>query len=244
MGWLRPDCKTQVAVRYEDNKPVEIVNVIISTQHDEKISHKEIAEFCREEVIKEVLPKALLTGNTEYFINPTGRFVIGGPQGDAGLTGRKIIVDSYGGWSRHGGGCFSGKDPSKVDRSAAYMCRWVAKNIVAAGLASQVELQVAYAIGRSDPTSIHLSTFGGGNYSDEVIKAAVESVFSFKPADIIRELDLKRPIYRETTHYGHFTKEQLPWEQVNRVEALQEAVRAGSFGSVECSEDRVLAGVS
>lgn len=236
--WLRPDCKTQVAVRYENNKPVEITSVILSTQHTADISHEKIAEFCKENIIKKVLPKELLTNNTKYLINPTGRFVVGGPEGDAGLTGRKIIVDTYGGWSRHGGGCFSGKDPSKVDRSAAYMCRWVAKNIVAAGLASQVELQVAYAIGFPNPTSIHLSTFGSGNYPDSMIKEAVESVFSFKPADIINELDLLRPIYRETTHYGHFTKKNLPWEQLNRVAELQRAI--GSSKSLERVSNREL----
>lgn len=239
-SWLRPDCKTQVAVRYEENKPVEITSVIISTQHTEDISHEEITQFCKENIIQKVLPGHLLTKKTQYFINPTGRFVIGGPEGDAGLTGRKIIVDTYGGWSRHGGGCFSGKDPSKVDRSAAYMCRWVAKNIVAAGLAEQVELQIAYAIGFPNPTSIHLSTFGSGLYSDSDIKEAVESVFSFKPADIISVLHLDRPIYRETTHYGHFTKEHLPWEQINRVVELQKAI--GFSQNSECLEGNILVG--
>lgn len=227
--WLGPDCKTQVAIRYEDNEPVEIMNVVLSTQHYEEVLHEDIVRFCKEMVINKVLPERLLSDRTEYFINPTGRFVIGGPESDAGLTGRKIIVDTYGGWSRHGGGAFSGKDPSKVDRSAAYMCRWVAKNIVAAGLASQVELQVGYAIGYANPTSIHLNTFGSGQYADSLIKQAVETVFSFKPADIIKELDLLRPIYRETTHYGHFTKEHLPWEQTNKVADLQKVIESKSL---------------
>lgn len=225
VDWLRPDCKSQVAIAYEGGKPVAIVNVVLSTQHTEAIEHKKIRDFCINKVIKKVIPKELFTKDTEYFINPTGKFVIGGPEADAGLTGRKIIVDTYGGWSRHGGGCFSGKDPSKVDRSAAYMCRWVAKNIVAAQLASQVEIQVAYAIGYPNPTSIHLSTFGKGNYPDSEILKAAKKVFSFKPADIIKVLDLARPIYRETTHYGHFTKMDLPWEQTDKVTELQKAIQ-------------------
>ena len=224
LNWLRPDCKAQVAVRYTNNKPVEIVNVVMSTQHIEGINHEHIVEFCKEDVIKKVLPVSLLTEKTKYFINSTGRFVIGGPEGDAGLTGRKIIVDSYGGWSRHGGGCFSGKDPSKVDRSAAYMCRWIAKNIVAAGLASQVELQVGYAIGYPYPTNIYLSSFGSGFYDDDKIKKVVESVFSFKPEDIITTLGLLSPIYCQTTNYGHFTKATLPWEQTNRIIDLQQTI--------------------
>ncbi|OAI50322.1 S-adenosylmethionine synthetase, partial [Opitutia bacterium SCGC AG-212-L18] len=179
--WIRPDCKTQVALRYENRKPAEIVNIVLSTQHAPDMKHADIVEFCREDIIKKVLPSKLLTKNTQYFINPTGPFVIGGPAGDAGLTGRKIMVDSYGGWAHHGGGCFSGKDPSKVDRSAAYMCRWVAKNIVAAGLADEVEIQVSYAIGRPEPTSLNVSTFGTGIYPDSEIKKKVESLFSFKP---------------------------------------------------------------
>jgi len=222
--WLRPDCKSQVAVRYEKNRPVHIENVVISTQHTDTISHDDLREFCIEEVIRKVLPEELLSPQTQYLINPTGRFVIGGPQGDSGLTGRKIIVDTYGGWSRHGGGAFSGKDPSKVDRSAAYMCRWVAKNIVAAGLADQVELQVAYAIGYPHPTSIHLNTFGMNKVPEAKIVAAVKEVFDFRPAAIVRELKLKRPIYRKTTHYGHFTKGDLPWEQTNRTEQLLAAI--------------------
>lgn len=223
--WLRPDCKSQVAVRYKNDTPVEIVNVIISTQHTLDVTPEQIESFCINEVIKQVLPKELLTEKTKYIINPTGSFVIGGPECDAGLTGRKIIVDTYGGWSRHGGGAFSGKDATKVDRSAAYMCRWVAKNIVAAGLADQVELQVAYAIGCAEPTSIHLNTFGCSKYADEDIIDAVRSVFSFKPAEIIEALNLTWPIYRKTTHYGHFTKPELPWEQTNRTQELNLAIK-------------------
>ena len=223
--WLRPDCKSQVAVRYEKDRPVHIENVVISTQHAEHVSHAEIREFCIDQVIKKVLPEELISAKTQFLINPTGRFVIGGPQGDSGLTGRKIIVDTYGGWSRHGGGAFSGKDPSKVDRSAAYMCRWVAKNIVAAGLAGQVELQVAYAIGYPHPTSIHLNTFGSAKVAEAKIIAAVKEVFDFRPAKIVEQLKLLRPIYRKTTHYGHFTKGDLPWEQTNRAEALLAALK-------------------
>ena len=223
--WLRPDAKSQVWVRYEDGKPVEIVNVVISTQHTADVEHSAIESYLIDNVIKKELPKKLLTSKTEFLINPTGRFVVGGPQGDSGLTGRKIIVDTYGGWGRHGGGAFSGKDPSKVDRSAAYMCRWVAKNIVAAGLADQCELQVAYAIGHPDPVSVYVDTLGTGKVSDESIVAAVKKVFSFKPAAIVQQLDLLRPIYRQTTNYGHFGKDGLPWEMTNKVEALQKAAK-------------------
>lgn len=222
VAWMRPDVKSQVAVEYEEGAIKRIVNVVISTQHTEDVSHSDIRDFCVENVIKKQLPAELLE-DTQYLINPTGKFVIGGPQGDAGLTGRKIIVDTYGGWARHGGGAFSGKDPSKVDRSAAYMCRWVAKNVVAAGLADEVELQVAYAIGYPHPTSIHIDSFGSGKVADEKIVEAIKEVFSFKPADIVSQLDLLRPIYRESTHYGHFAKETLPWEQTNKVEALKSA---------------------
>lgn len=223
--WLRPDVKSQVAVEYVDGKPKRIANVVISTQHTEAIKHADIEKFCIEKVIKKCLPKKLLGKNTQFLINPTGKFVVGGPQGDAGLTGRKIIVDTYGGWSRHGGGAFSGKDPSKVDRSAAYMCRWVAKNIVAAGLASKCELQVAYAIGYPHPTSIHVDTFGTGVLADKAIAALLPKVFSFKPADIVKQLNLLRPIYRSTTHYGHFGKEALPWEQTNKAAALKKLAK-------------------
>ncbi len=222
--WLRPDCKSQVAVAYKDGRPIHIENVVISTQHTADVDHATIEKFCIEKVIKKMLPAELVSKKTQFLINPTGQFIIGGPHGDTGLTGRKIIVDSYGGMGRHGGGAFSGKDPSKVDRSAAYMCRWVAKNIVAAGLASRVELQVAYAIGHPEPTSVHVDTFGTGNYTDAEIADAVKKVFSFKPADIVKELDLLQPIYRKTTHYGHFTKADLPWEKLNKVAALKKAV--------------------
>lgn len=222
--WLRPDVKSQVAVEFVDGQIKEIKNVVISTQHAAGQSHSSIKEFCIEEVIRKVLPAELLTANTEFLINPTGNFVIGGPQGDAGLTGRKIIVDTYGGWARHGGGAFSGKDPSKVDRSAAYFTRWVAKNIVAAGLADKCELQVAYAIGHPYPTSIHVDTFGTGKVSDAKIVEAAKQVFSFKPADIVSQLDLLRPIYRESTHYGHFAKDSLPWESTAKADALKAAL--------------------
>ena len=223
--WLRPDCKSQVSIRYEGNKAVEITAVVISTQHTEDVRRKDIEKFMIEKVIKRCLPKKLLTKNTEFLINPTGRFVIGGPQGDAGLTGRKIIVDTYGGAGHHGGGAFSGKDPSKVDRSAAYMCRWVAKNIVAAGLADRAELQVAYAIGHPEPVSISVDTFGTSKFDEEAIEAVVALVFDFKPAGIVKQLKLKRPIYRSTTNYGHFGKDDLTWEQTNKVTALRRAIK-------------------
>ncbi|MCF7731125.1 MAG: methionine adenosyltransferase [Akkermansiaceae bacterium] len=224
--WLRPDAKSQVSVEYVDGKPTRIVNVVISTQHAADVSHATIEKFCIEQVIKKVLPKKMLTKDTEYLINPTGKFVIGGPQGDSGLTGRKIIVDTYGGSGRHGGGAFSGKDPSKVDRSAAYMGRWVAKNVVAAGLATQCEIQFAYAIGHPLPVSVHIDTFGTGTVSDEKILAAVLKVFSFKPADIVKALKLLRPIYSKSTNYGHFgkTDPDLTWEATNKVAALRKAV--------------------
>ena len=226
--WLRPDCKSQVAVRYEDGKMVSIENVVISTQHTEEVDHSEIVRFCVDEIIKKTLPPELLTENTEYFINPTGKFVVGGPQGDAGLTGRKIIVDTYGGWGRHGGGAFSGKDPSKVDRSAAYMCRWVAKNIIAAGLADIAEIQIAYAIGYPEPLSIAIDTFETGKVSEELIAEAVSHCFSFQPAAIVKQLDLLRPIYRQTTHYGHFGKEDLPWESTEKAKELKAFVASKS----------------
>jgi S-adenosylmethionine synthetase len=218
--WLRPDVKSQVAVDFNGNEITAIRNVVISTQHSADVSLDTIKEFCIEEVIRKVLPAELLKDDTEYLINPTGKFVVGGPQGDAGLTGRKIIVDTYGGWARHGGGAFSGKDPSKVDRSAAYFTRWVAKNIVAAGLAEACEIEVAYAIGHPYPTSIHVDTFGTGKEPDERISAAAQKVFSFKPADIVSQLDLLRPIYRESTHYGHFGKDDLPWESTAKANEL------------------------
>ncbi len=225
VAWLRPDAKSQVSIRYEDGVPVAVENVVISTQHTADVEHGTIEDFLIEAVIKKVIPAKLLTSKTQFLINPTGRFVVGGPQGDSGLTGRKIIVDSYGGWGRHGGGAFSGKDPSKVDRSAAYMCRWVAKNIVAAGLAEAVELQLAYAIGYPDPVSVYVDTQGTGKVDDVKIAKAVTKVFGFKPADIVKQLNLLRPIYRETTNYGHFGKANLPWEQTNKVAALKAALK-------------------
>lgn len=225
-AWLRPDCKSQVAVRYVDGEPVAIENVVISTQHTADVSHREIEKFCIEQVIRKVLPKDLMNRKTEFLINPTGRFVIGGPQGDCGLTGRKIIVDSYGGMGRHGGGAFSGKDPTKVDRSAAYMARWVAKHIVASGAAERCEIQAAYAIGHPEPTSLHLDTFGTGTLSDAQILAAVKKVFLFNPAEIIRQLDLRRPLYRASTHYGHFGKKGLPWETPTKLAAFVKALHS------------------
>jgi S-adenosylmethionine synthetase len=223
--WLRPDAKSQVSVRYVNDQPVAITNVVISTQHSADVAHSTIKEFCIEEIIKKTLPKHLLTRETKFLINPTGRFVVGGPQGDTGLTGRKIIVDSYGGMGRHGGGAFSGKDPSKVDRSAAYMGRYVAKNIVASGLASSAEIQFAYAIGYPDPVSVCINTFGTGVVSDEEIERAVCEVFSFKPAAIIKQLNLLRPIYLKTTNYGHFGKNdpEITWEKTDKVAALRKA---------------------
>ena len=228
--WLRPDAKSQCSVRYANGKPVEITSVVVSTQHTDDVSHKQIHDFITKKIVHKVLPKRLLTRKTQYLVNPTGRFVVGGPQGDAGLTGRKIIVDTYGGMGRHGGGAFSGKDPSKVDRSAAYMGRYVAKNVVAAGLASRCEVQFAYAIGYPDPVSVAVDTFGTGIASDEAIAQAVQSVFSFKPADIVKQLNLLRPIYGATTNYGHFGKVDDPkaitWEKTNKATALKKALRA------------------
>jgi S-adenosylmethionine synthetase len=227
--WLRPDAKSQVSVKYVDDQPVEITNVVISTQHAHDAKHKTIKEFCIEEIIKKVLPKKFLTKNTQFLINPTGRFVVGGPQGDTGLTGRKIIVDSYGGMGRHGGGAFSGKDPSKVDRSAAYMGRWVAKNIVAAGIASSAEIQFAYAIGYPEPVSVCVNTFGTAvdGITDTQIEKAVREVFSFKPANIVKQLNLLRPIYRKTTNYGHFGKNDpdITWEKADKVKELKRALK-------------------
>jgi S-adenosylmethionine synthetase len=227
VGWLRPDAKSQVSVIYEGDKVVGISNVVISTQHAEDVKNSEIRDFLISEVIRKELPAELLTNETEFLINPTGRFVVGGPQGDTGLTGRKIIVDTYGGMGRHGGGAFSGKDPSKVDRSAAYMGRYVAKNVVAAGLASRCEVQFAYAIGHPQPVSVHIDTFGTHKVAEEIIESAVKAVFSFKPADIVRQLDLLRPIYSKTTNYGHFGKAdpEITWERTDKAEALQAAAR-------------------
>ncbi len=224
--WLRPDAKSQVSVEYVDGKPTRIVNVVISTQHAADVEHAEIEKFCIEQIIKKVLPKDMLTKDTEYLINPTGKFVVGGPQGDSGLTGRKIIVDTYGGTGRHGGGAFSGKDPSKVDRSAAYMGRWVAKNVVAAGLATRCEIQFAYAIGHPLPVSVHVDTFGTGTKPDAAILKGILKVFSFKPADIVKQLNLLRPIYSKSTNYGHFGKDDkdLTWEATDKAAALKKAV--------------------
>src|SRR5271156_5367003 len=230
VAWLRPDAKSQVSVRYVEDQPVEITNVVISTQHAHDAKHKTIKEFCIEEIIRKVLPQRLLTKKTQFLINPTGRFVVGGPQGDTGLTGRKIIGDSYGGMGRHGGGAFSGKDPSKVDRSAAYMGRYVAKNIVAAGLADRVEIQFAYAIGHPEPVSVHIDTFGTGKVDDDKIADAVKQVFSFKPANIIKQLNLLRPIYSHTTNYGHFGRtdnlDALTWEKTDKAADLKKAAGA------------------
>ena len=228
VGWLRPDAKSQVSVVYENGKPVGISCVVVSTQHTRDVKHSEIRSFVIEEVIKKVLPKQMLSNDTQFLVNPTGNFVIGGPQGDTGLTGRKIIVDSYGGTGRHGGGAFSGKDPSKVDRSAAYMGRWVAKNVVAAGLAKKCELQFAYAIGHPSPLSVHVDTFGTHTVNEEAIERAVLATFSFKPADIIKQLNLLRPIYSKTTNYGHFGKIDDPditWESTDKAAELKKAAK-------------------
>ena len=226
VGWLRPDAKSQVSIRYENDRPIRVENVVISTQHAASAKHADIREFLIEHVIKKVIPAKMMDRETQFLINPTGRFVVGGPQGDTGLTGRKIIVDSYGGMGRHGGGAFSGKDPTKVDRSAAYMGRWVAKNIVAAGLAAKCEIQFAYAIGYPDPVSVSVDTFGTGTVADEAIIKAINKVFSFQPADIIEQLDLRRPIYSKTTNYGHFGKNDpdLTWEKTDKVAALKKAL--------------------
>ena len=226
LDYLRPDGKSQVTVEYNDGKPVRIDAVVISSQHSPRVSQEQLHEDILNEVIKKVIPAELLDENTKYYINPTGRFVVGGPQGDTGLTGRKIIVDTYGGYSRHGGGAFSGKDPSKVDRSAAYAARWVAKNVVAAGLAKKCEVELAYAIGVAKPVSIMVDTFGTGVVADEKIEAAVEKVFDLTPAAIIRDLDLRKPIYRQLAAYGHMGREDLgvKWENTDRVDALKAAL--------------------
>jgi S-adenosylmethionine synthetase len=225
LPWLRPDAKTQVSIEYEGYRPIRVDAVVISTQHAADVKHKEIRETLIERVIKKVIPAEWITPETRYLINPTGRFVIGGPEGDSGLTGRKIIVDTYGGMGRHGGGAFSGKDPSKVDRSAAYMGRYVAKNVVAAGLANRCEVQFAYAIGYPDPVSISVDTFGTATVDEVKIEQAVREVFSFKPAAIIQQLDLLRPIYGKTTNYGHFGREDdleaLSWERTDKAQALR-----------------------
>ena len=226
LDYLRPDGKSQVTVEYNDGKPIRIDAVVISSQHSPDVSQEQLHEDIRREVIEKVIPAELLDENTKYYINPTGRFVVGGPQGDSGLTGRKIIVDTYGGYARHGGGAFSGKDPSKVDRSAAYAARWVAKNVVAAGLATKCEVELAYAIGVAKPVSIMVDTFGTGTVADEKIEQAVEKVFDLTPAAIIRDLDLRKPIYRQLAAYGHMGREDLgvKWESTDRADALKAAV--------------------
>ncbi|MDO6559554.1 methionine adenosyltransferase [Paraglaciecola chathamensis] len=223
LDWLRPDAKSQVTFVYEDNVPVGIDAVVLSTQHCDSVSTEQLREAVMEEIIKPVLPAKWLTAQTKYFINPTGRFVIGGPMGDCGLTGRKIIVDTYGGMARHGGGAFSGKDPSKVDRSAAYAGRYVAKNIVAAGLAKRCEIQISYAIGVAEPTSINVETFGTAQVSDEALTALVREHFELRPYGLIKMLDLERPIYQATAAYGHFGREEFPWEKTDKAKALRAA---------------------
>ncbi|HOH21445.1 MAG TPA: methionine adenosyltransferase [Anaerolineaceae bacterium] len=225
LAWLRPDGKSQVTVEYHHGKPVKVDTVLISTQHAPEVSHAEISEMVYESVIRPTIPDELMDHGPKVYVNPTGRFVIGGPMGDAGLTGRKIIVDTYGGMGRHGGGAFSGKDPTKVDRSAAYACRWVAKNIVAAGLAERCEIQVAYAIGVAHPLSINVETFGTGTVADEKIEALVAEFFDLRPGAIIRDLKLRRPIYRQVAAYGHFGRDDLDltWENTDRADALRRA---------------------
>jgi S-adenosylmethionine synthetase len=224
--WLRPDAKSQVTVEYDGHKPIRLDTIVISHQHDPEISYETIKETVIEEIVKPVLnPTGLLDKNTKFFINPTGRFVIGGPFGDTGLTGRKIIVDTYGGMGRHGGGAFSGKDPSKVDRSAAYMARYVAKNIVAAGFAERCEIQVAYAIGVPFPVSVMVDTFGTGSVDEEAITRAVTEVFDLSPSGIIKTLDLCRPIYQKTASYGHFGRDIFPWEKTDKIDALKKALK-------------------
>ena len=229
LTYLRPDGKAQVTVEYDDDRALRVDAVVISTQHAPDVSREQIREDMIEKVIRPVMPAGLIDGNTKYFINPTGRFVIGGPQGDSGLTGRKIIVDTYGGYAHHGGGAFSGKDPSKVDRSAAYAMRHVAKNLVAAGLARRCEVGVAYAIGVAKPVSIFVDSYGTGAMSDDRLSEIVEKEFDLRPASIIRDLDLKRPIYAQTASYGHFGRDDLglPWEKLDKVEALKKYVKYG-----------------
>lgn len=227
LPWLRPDAKSQVTFRYVDGKPVGIDSVVLSTQHDPDIDQNELIENVIEQIIKPTLPEEWLSNETKYYVNPTGRFVIGGPLGDCGLTGRKIIVDTYGGMARHGGGCFSGKDPSKVDRSAAYACRYVAKNLVAAGIADRCEIQISYAIGVAEPISIHVETFGTGKISEEEIIHLIRENFDLRPYGIIKMLDMLKPIYRQTAAYGHFGREDLnvAWEKTDKAAALRKAAK-------------------
>lgn len=224
LPWLRPDGKCQLTLNYENGFPVSVDTVVFSTQHSPDIAHVDLVDAVREEIIKPVIPADWLTKDTRYFINPTGRFVIGGPLGDCGLTGRKIIVDTYGGMARHGGGCFSGKDPSKVDRSAAYAARYVAKNLVAAGIADKCEIQVSYAIGIAEPTSIHVETFGTGHIDNQAIIELIQTHFDLTPQGIIDHHDLLRPIYRQTATYGHYGRDNLPWERLDKVDVLRRAL--------------------
>ncbi|MCD6342723.1 MAG: methionine adenosyltransferase [Spirochaetaceae bacterium] len=221
LDFLRPDGKCQVTVRYSDGKPVHIDTVVLSHQHQDGISHSQVKEGLIETVIRPSLPEDLISKKTVFHVNPTGRFVIGGPKGDAGLTGRKIIVDTYGGYSRHGGGAFSGKDPSKVDRSAAYMARYIAKNLVAAGIADEAEVQLAYAIGVSEPVSLYVETFGTGKVENTAIEKALPEIFKLTPAGIIESLNLKRPIYKRTAAYGHFGRDAFPWENTDKIDAIR-----------------------
>lgn len=226
LDYLRPDGKTQVTIEYHDNKPARIENIVVSTQHSPDVELETIRRDIIEHVIEKIIPKEMIDEDTIYYVNPTGRFVVGGPMGDAGLTGRKIIVDTYGGYGRHGGGAFSGKDPTKVDRSGAYAARWVAKNLVAAGVAERLEIEIAYAIGVAKPVSITADTFGTGKISDETIVEVVKKVFDLRPAAIIRDLDLRRPIYKQTAAYGHFGRTDiiLPWEELNRIDEIKAAL--------------------
>jgi S-adenosylmethionine synthetase len=231
VDWLRPDSKSQVTVEYDGDKPIRIDTVVVSTQHAPHVSNEEIQSYIIEKIIKPELPNDLDISNIKYHINPTGRFVVGGPHGDAGLTGRKIIVDTYGGWGRHGGGAFSGKDPTKVDRSAAYMARYVAKNIVAAGLADRCELQLAYAIGVTEPVSVHIDTAGSGKIDDERLCSLIREHFPLTPRGIIEHLDLRRPIFRRTAAGGHFGRDEFPWEKTDKATALAEAASAATTAS-------------
>jgi len=225
LPWLRPDAKSQVTIEYEDKKPKRVEAIVLSTQHSPEVDYEDLKEGVMEEIIKKIIPAEMVDSNTKYFINPTGRFVIGGPVGDCGVTGRKIIVDTYGGMGSHGGGAFSGKDPSKVDRSSSYMGRYVAKNLVAAGIATEIEVQIAYAIGISKPVSINVNSFGTGKISDERIKALIDAHFDLRPKAIIQHLDLLRPIYKKTAAYGHFgrEREEFTWERTDKAEALKDA---------------------
>ena len=240
VDFLRPDGKSQVTIEYRDSRPVRVDTVVISSQHSEKVSNADLRDAITEHVIRPIIPAAMLDNKTKYHINPTGRFVIGGPMGDAGLTGRKIIVDTYGGYSRHGGGAFSGKDPSKVDRSACYMARYIAKNVVAAGLARKVEVQLAYAIGVAEPVSVMADTFGTAAVSDERITALIREYFSLTPKGIIEALDLRRPIYKDTAAYGHFGRSgpSFTWERTDRADALRKAAGLGAAAIVEAVAHR------